>query len=358
MSHVKGPAVDHDDHFNSLSNPSTMSTKTGNSTMGPSPEIAKHWMKRYRTQIAASTSTLIATAVSHPIDTVKIQMQTGTGKSFAKSVRDMYKMGGAREFYRGFLAPLGSVTVVRTTNFSIYQRAKYFFSSIIGKTAGIEEPLATVNRPGSIPTLATLVCFGSAGALAGCMTTVIACPFELTKNTAQTSSLMARFDPARSNNTVGRFYEGKGTFRTAMEIVKQRGYVGLWSGFRLHMVRDTVGTSVYFMSYESMKQLLVKYQGQASPTAPSSVAIAGGACGIISWLTTYHIDFVKNNYQRNLLEVAKGEKVTRPRVNYFDRKQLRGLGVTMFRSSITNAVLFSSFEFIKRKIRNLPDPVN
>lgn len=73
------------------------------------------------------------------------------------------------------MAPLGSITLVRTANFKVYQKAKYSFSAAIGKATGTEEPLVTVNRPGSIPTPATLLCFGSAGALAGCLTTFIAC---------------------------------------------------------------------------------------------------------------------------------------------------------------------------------------
>ncbi|MCJ1412309.1 hypothetical protein MMC19_006403 [Ptychographa xylographoides] len=266
-------------------------------------------------------------------------------------------MGGVKAFYKGFLAPLGSVTLVRTANFSVYQKAKYIFSSAIGKATGMEEPLVTVNRPGSIPTPSTVLCFGSAGALAGCVTTFLACPFELLKNTAQIGPEMAKKDPTRAFNTVGRHYAGKGTIRSAQEIIRQHGYLGLWSGVRLHMIRDTIGTSVYFMSYESMKQLIVKYQGTSSPTSPSAVAFAGGTCGVFSWLITYHIDFVKNNYQRNCLEVAKGQTVPVPTINYLDRKQLRGLGVTIFRSSLTNAVLFSSFEYLKKKINNLPDPI-
>ena len=50
-----------------------------------------------------------------------------------------------------------------------------------------------------------------------------------------------------------------------------------------NLVRDTLGTSVYFMAYESGKQLLVKFQGSDSPTSPLSVALAGGFCGMVSW---------------------------------------------------------------------------
>ena len=47
-------------------------------------------------------------------------------------------------------------------------------------------------------------------------------------------------------------------------------------------VRETVGTGLYFMAYESGKQLLVKSQGLNSPVSPLAVALAGGFCGMFS----------------------------------------------------------------------------
>lgn len=68
-----------------------------------------------------------------------------------------------------------SVTLVRTASFSIYQSAKYKYSAAIGKATGGDEPLVVVNRPGSTPTLATIACFGAAGATAGSIITMLAC---------------------------------------------------------------------------------------------------------------------------------------------------------------------------------------
>lgn len=48
-------------------------------------------------------------------------------------------------------------------------------------------------------------------------------------------------------------------------------------------MRDTIGTAIYFTTYESGKQLLVKFQRSSSPTSPLSVAMAGGLCGLVSW---------------------------------------------------------------------------
>lgn len=78
-------------------------------------------------------------------------------------------------FYIGALAPVFSVTAVRMTSFSIYQKAKYKYSAAIGKATGSDEPLIVVNRPGSIPTPATMLCFGAAGATAGSIITLLSC---------------------------------------------------------------------------------------------------------------------------------------------------------------------------------------
>ena len=78
----------------------------------------------------------------------------------------------------GALAPLASVTAVRTLSFSIYQKAKYRYSAAIGRATGSDEPLVVVNRPGSIPTLGTMACFAAAGATAGAFISAIACKEE------------------------------------------------------------------------------------------------------------------------------------------------------------------------------------
>ena len=210
------------------------------------------------------------------------------------------------------------------TSFSIYQKAKYKYSAAIGKATGSDEPLIVVNRPGSTPTLATMLCFGAAGATAGSIITVLSCkfcsaalhifptieshvssgPFELTKLSAQISTLMAKSASHSLDDplNVRQSYQQKGTFKMAKNIVINRGFLGLYSGFSLHIrkfvypcqrdrfqayataaVRDTIGTAIYFTTYESTKQLLVKFQGSDSPTSPSSVAMAGGFCGLASW---------------------------------------------------------------------------
>lgn len=78
----------------------------------------------------------------------------------------------------GIFAPIFSIALVRVTSFGIYQKAKYSYSDAIGRATGKDEPLVVVNRPGSVPTLATMACFGAAGGTAGALVAFVACKLE------------------------------------------------------------------------------------------------------------------------------------------------------------------------------------
>lgn len=51
----------------------------------------------------------------------------------------------------------------------------------------------------------------------------------------------------------------------------------------LSTVRDSLGTGIYFMTYESSKQLLTTFGGDGTHSNPLAVLVAGGLCGIVSW---------------------------------------------------------------------------
>lgn len=322
------------------------------------------WLKRYRTEVAASVSSVFSTFAAFPLDSVKTRMQTYKYDSFTDCVRHTYHTEKFRGFFRGVTAPMASVTLVRTISFSVYQRSKYTYAAWFKRHFDFD-PLRHVNTPGNYPTFSTIACFGAAGATAGSFITLIACPFELTKLSAQVSVLMADRNKSsvsepkierQVERAVAASYQNKGTFKTAKNIVKHRGIGGLYSGFNLHLLRDTLGTAIYFMTYESSKQLLTTYQGNASPTNPLSVVLAGGICGVASWALIYPIDSAKSIYQRNCLTHVKGENARPPpKIQFFNKRMYRGLGVSMGRSCVVNSIFFSVFEFIKKNINALDD---
>jgi solute carrier family 25 carnitine/acylcarnitine transporter 20/29 len=307
-------------------------TPTGNGGVFffPMNKKAKTFFKKYRTEIAASSSSVLSTFAAFPLDFAKSRMQS-YNTTFTATVKDAYRAEGLRAFWRGVIPPIISVTMVRTISFSIYQRAKYASDDAIKRMAG-KSPLALANAPNSYPSLYTLGCFGSAGALSGAVITLISCPFELTKLNEQLAGKVLRDCEAakeaaiKANKPpppppVGDLYK-TGSLHTARRLISERGISGLYSGYRLHLTRDTIGTAIYFMTYESAKQLLANARGR-EPTSPYAVVIAGGLCGIVSWACIYPIDVAKTLYQKQLLQAGKNVTV-RPPIKFFKFGSYRG----------------------------------
>jgi hypothetical protein len=250
---------------------------------------------------------------------------------------------------------MASVTLVRTVSFSLYQRAKHSYADWIKRNMKFDV-LRHVSRPGNYPNMYSIACFGAAGATAGSVISFIACPFELTKLSAQVSVLLAeQAGDCKRSQAVAASYQNKGTLRTMGNIIKHRGMFGLYTGFSLHLLRETLGTGIYFMVYESGKQLGNTFFGDDPNSNKLAVMTAGGLCGLVSWALIYPIDSAKSVYQRNSLLHSKGEKVPAPKIEFFKRHMYRGLGVSMGRSCVVNAIFFSSFEFIKKRIKKMDE---
>ncbi|XDG03250.1 hypothetical protein ABKA04_002865 [Annulohypoxylon sp. FPYF3050] len=333
---------------------STIRTRTMPQLSGGS-EKPRRWIKRYRTETAASAASVMSTVTAFPLDSVKTRMQTYPYAGALDCIRVTYNSEGIRGFFRA------SVTLVRTISFSIYQRSKYFYSDWMKQHLGFC-PLEHVNKNGAYPNLGTIACFGAAGATAGSeecglvLMKINLGPFELTKLSAQVSVLMANqknADPQKQ--AIALSYHNKGTFKTLANIVKHRGFSGMYTGLNLHLLRDTLGTGIYFATYESGKQLLTTFSGKDAHKNPIAVLAAGALCGIVSWALIYPIDSVKSIYQRNALMYSKGQKVPIPKIQFFRRDMYRGLGVSMGRSAAVNAVFFSAFELIKKRINAMKE---
>lgn len=130
---------------------------------------------------------------------------------------------------------MASVTLVRTVSFSLYQRAKHVYSDWVKRNLGYDI-LKHVNKPGTYPTLYSISCFGAAGATAGSCITFLACPFELTKLSAQVSVLLQeKAGNCERSRAVAASYQNKGTLKTMRNIIRHRGPLGLYTGLRLHL---------------------------------------------------------------------------------------------------------------------------
>lgn len=85
----------------------TAMTATGAAvTATPKNHSYHRFIKRYRTEISASSSSVFSTLAAFPLDSVKTRMQTYHYKGFLDCVRHTYaneKLGG---FFRGITQPI------------------------------------------------------------------------------------------------------------------------------------------------------------------------------------------------------------------------------------------------------------
>lgn len=108
-----------------------------------------------------------------------------------------------------------------------------------------------------------------------------------------------------------------------LQLFKRSGIRGLYTGFQLHALRDTLGTGLYFSFYDTSRHFL-RTTAQPIPDwfAPF---VCGSTAGIASWaiicerrilkcgitahspLRTDPIDLVKAKVQRNALALLPAE---------------------------------------------------
>ncbi|WEW55532.1 hypothetical protein PRK78_000963 [Emydomyces testavorans] len=312
------------------------------------------FLKEYRTQVSSGASTIIATLVSTPLENLKTRMQTHDFKGYGHCARYIWRTEGIRGYTAGALPPLASVTFVRVINFTVYQKVKYLVSDAIERATGTS-PLVYYNTPGSLPTWGTLATFTIGGMAAGLAAAPIACPFELAKNVVQTSVLMANRAQASPGaalkNSPLRHAKRLTTVQAIKQIVSRHGIGGLYTGVRLHALRDTIGTGMYFAIYETTKQLISTYQGDYGSPFGASMA-AGALCGLVPWIVTYGLDTRKTRAQSILL--GKSSEISEATIVAARSSTYRGMTVLLLRTSVQNMILLSSFEYFKKKINALP----
>ncbi|KAJ5556845.1 mitochondrial carrier [Penicillium frequentans] len=311
-------------------------------------------LKKYQTQVASGASTVCATLAVTPLENVKTRMQTHNFKNIFQCMRYIWRTEGHRGYVAGALPPLASVTVVRVVNFTSYSWAKVRISDMIQHITGVS-PLAEYNKPGSTPSVTGILTFATAGALAGLLSSPIACPFELAKNVVQTSVLVsnrAQAAPDAARNPDLRRKPRLGTIEAIQQIIKRHGVRGLYTGFRLHVLRDTVGSGLYFSLYEIVKQVAAKELGE-NKSPFGAPMIAGAICSTVPWFCTYPLDTRKTRAQSVLL--GKSKEIGEASIAVAKASMYKGISIILIRTGLNNMILLSMFEFIKAKINELPE---
>ncbi|KIW15451.1 hypothetical protein PV08_05497 [Exophiala spinifera] len=343
-----------------------MSSKSKMDTGWTSPDTRIYYAKKYRQVLSSAPAVALAVVAGAPFENLKVRMQSHYFPNAWQATKYTFRTEGLRGFWTGTLPPLFSITFSRALGFSIYRKAKYAIDGCIEKATG-SSPLQHVNKPGTYPNIYTLACFTGAGMISGGATAVVLTPIELVKNATQTSVLMASQGKPPAAQTPGVKNVGRvSSWASAKLIIQRRGLLGLWTGFRLHMLRDLVGSGIYFGVYETTKQTLNSYYGAEKANSLGAIAAAGAVCGIGAWVVTYPLDTMKTRVQNNLVgaarPVASSPSSPSPSIkSALDAattsvsrvSKWKGIEMIILRSVIQNMIQMTFFEQGKVVIDNL-----
>ncbi|KAL3787209.1 hypothetical protein ACHAW5_003999 [Stephanodiscus triporus] len=231
-----------------------------------------------------------AVLVGHPLDLVKVRMQTsvgvaaGGGASVTGMLSDTLRKEGVRGLYRGVSAPLTAVSPMFAVSFWSYDMGQRMVRSY-GQWGMTPDEMAA--RPYSLGMAEICV----AGALSAIPTTGIMAPSERIKCLLQVQA-----------NEVEKGGKAKysGMMDCARQLLKEGGMSSVYKGTVATLARDIPGTVAYFGMYEYSKREIMKLQGidpNKGQLSLPAVVTAGGLAGMACWTVGIPFDVIKSRYQ-------------------------------------------------------------
>lgn len=280
-----------------------------------------------------AVSGMLGKLVEFPFDTIKVRLQS------ANPDHNLSTLGMIQKTYRNEGILNGFFKGLRTPLVGACLETSILFTTFNWSTAYLTNNLSANGIKYTDETL-PFWCKCASGAFAGFAASFVLSPVELVKCQLQVSNLLA-------NKNVGY-----GTLIKDI-ILKQNGLFGLWNGFSSTLVREVVGTAIWFGTYEYISDYFKKNDSYLSKDM--QLLVAGASSGVAFNFSMYPIDTIKSNIQTNdILNPSKAGTgmwdITKLLVS---RKGgilnlYRGLGITLIRAIPANALIFYTYEMLKR----------
>ncbi|KAK9292399.1 hypothetical protein L1049_020366 [Liquidambar formosana] len=338
--------------------------------------------------IAAAGSVSLSTALTCPLDTLKVLIQVGSGSTkqltAAQALDRVRSLSGYSGLYNGFgWSTLGRISGVGA-RFGIYEILTAFYKGI---TAGAMESL--ISSPFEIIKLRAQVSSASrirtstsvteekavAPVIARLLHGYIPDKKALNHSVGLLSTLTTKH-----SNLIGALKEypwmmtGSGRppsvydVRRASDIISLEGWGALWRGLRSGLVRDSIFGGVFFSSWQFLHRALLdwkavgmdpppRFDEEIGPLSPLAVSLAAGFSGTIAAAASHGFDTAKSRSQctvlpkyismeRRLLRWNRPgnrfERITG--IHPSDRNLLfRGIWLRMARSGLASFMIVGSY---------------
>jgi hypothetical protein len=393
---------------------------------------ADEWLAGHKVVVSATTASIVSTFAGFPLDSLKSRLQSSRENlSMGRLAAEVVREEGIGGLWRGFPLPLITISIVRTISFTIYTSTKRILNSTAdspppGKAPWLDLHLGVLNKNRTADVALTSLIAGGASGAVVCLGSA---PFELVKVRRQLEYQIYRdshpelFAPAPPTSppkapqppkVVPLIQTGPAeaaadaieatvasakarppapqfvpptTLQAVRMIVRSMGPLGLWTGFPLHFVRDTLGTALYFAEYDVMRFWLGGGRGAGkredkfgSTTTQADLPVwargwlpaqlvpflCGSLAGVTSWALIYPVDAIKTKAQQRamsglaprtpftqLRRLVRGTDGTKPWLSGIARLY-RGLGVSMVRSMLTHGLLWTLVDMTSGYIDGRP----
>jgi len=281
--------------------------------------------------IAGTVGGFAICLVGHPLDTLKVRLQTQPSinplySGLVDCLTKTIKWEGLGGLYKGVASPLFGQMFFNSVQFLAYGQAKALYQTDTKKNLTITE-------------------YFMAGAITGLAVSFVESPIDFIKSQIQTQIF------AEKSSTGSSSVKYKGVADCAKQIYTQRGVLGLFQGLVPTILRDIPAVSCYFGFYELSRQHFAKqYQGDVSKLTATQLLISGGVGGILYWSFTYPIDVIKTSIQGD--STQKSERKFKGVIDCGQKlyaeggipRFFRGFSPCMLRAFPANAACFFAYE--------------
>ncbi|XP_006017283.1 solute carrier family 25 member 48 isoform X2 [Alligator mississippiensis] len=287
--------------------------------------------------------------VGHPLDTVKTRLQAGQGyRNTLNCVFTVYRNETVAGFFKGMSFPLASIAVYSSVVFGVFSNTQRFICQ---------------HRYGDSNHASTVSDLVVASMVAGFVSVGIGCPVDLVKIRLQMQTqpfIQANINlkPQAAGFPVQTAY--RGPVHCISSILRKEGLAGIYRGAGAMVLRDVPGYCLYFIPYTFLCEWFTS-DGRRSPS-PSSVWIAGGIAGAISWGTATPMDVVKSRLQADGVHLNKYKGVIDCISQSYHNEGLkvffRSMTINAVRGFPMSAAMFLGYELSLKTIRGVQADIN
>jgi solute carrier family 25 carnitine/acylcarnitine transporter 20/29 len=279
--------------------------------------------------VAGCVAGTLSILACHPLDTIRIRLQSGQFSSITQCFKSSLKNEGILGLYKGLVPPLVGVSLINASLFGTKSLTHSMLDDMDEKCA--PEPSSNATQQ-TQPNLKNLMISGAA---AGFASGFLSSPIELLKIRQQLDQ--------RGSSSVK-------LLPLMRDIVRNSGWLSLFRGLSATLIREIPSFPAYFVTYEYSKMYL---QGLLPPDSAMSdtaaILGAGSLAGISGWIFVYPIDVIKTKIQSEPSLIWK-DRLSCVQMYHRLLKEsgrsvfMRGFGATILRAVPTNAVIFGGYE--------------